>query len=92
MLAPIAQQMLVLILCVLHAERAHPCRYALLAGAAMSQGLTMGPLIGATLAVHPGLLLTALLATSAVFACFSGAAILSKRRSWLYLSGAPQAM
>jgi FtsH-binding integral membrane protein len=63
-------------------------RYALLAGAAYSQGLTMGPLVAAALGVHPAMLLTAFLTTSAVFACFSGAALLSRRRSWLYLSGA----
>jgi hypothetical protein len=49
----------------------------------------MGPLIGATLQLHPALLLTAFMATAVVFACFSGAAMLSRRRSWLYLSGAP---
>ncbi|EIE20198.1 Bax inhibitor-1 like-protein [Coccomyxa subellipsoidea C-169] len=62
-------------------------RYALLAGAAFSQGLTLGPLISMVLAVHPGILFTAFLATAASFACFSGAAMLSRRRSWLYLSG-----
>lgn len=64
------------------------CRYGLLAGTAFSQGLTMGPLVGLALSVHPGMLFTAFLATAAVFACFSGAAVLSQRRSWLYLSGA----
>ncbi|BDA45448.1 Bax inhibitor 1 [Coccomyxa sp. Obi] len=62
-------------------------RYALLAGAAFSQGLTLGPLVSMALAVHPGALFTAFLATAASFACFSGAAMLSRRRSWLYLSG-----
>ncbi len=65
----------------------NPCRYALLAGAAFSQGATIGPLVGATLQLHPALLLTAFMATSAVFACFSGAAMLSRRRSWLYMGG-----
>lgn len=48
------------------------CRYSLLAGAAFSQGLTLGPLVSMALAVHPGVLFTAFLATAASFACFSG--------------------
>lgn len=60
-------------------------RYLLLAGAAFSQGATLGPLVSAVLAVNPGLLLTAFLGTAAVFACFSVAAMLSQRRSYLYL-------
>lgn len=40
------------------------------------------------LMVHPGVLFTGFMATAAIFACFSGAALLSRRRSWLYLGGA----
>jgi len=56
------------------------CRYALLGGAAFSQGLLMGPLVNLALHVSPGVVLTAFLATAAVFACFSGAALVARRR------------
>lgn len=62
-------------------------RAALLGGAAFSEGLVIGPLVGAVASIHPGVVLTAFLGTSAIFACFSGAALLSKRRSYLYLGG-----
>ncbi|KAG2432725.1 hypothetical protein HYH02_012859 [Chlamydomonas schloesseri] len=62
-------------------------RYALLAGFAFCQGAALGPLVGLTAAVSPGLVLSAFLATSAVFACFSLASLLSPRRSFLYLGG-----
>lgn len=62
-------------------------RYALLGGAAFTQGLVVGPLIDAVMYINPALVLTAFLATAAVFACFSLASMLSKRRSYLYLGG-----
>ncbi|KAK9831452.1 hypothetical protein WJX81_006510 [Elliptochloris bilobata] len=62
-------------------------RYMLLGGAAFSQGATLGPLVAATLSVDPALLLTAFAGTAAVFTCFSVSAMLSQRRSWLYLGG-----
>ena len=65
--------------------RAH--RYLLLGGAAFSQGATLGPLVGAVLAINPALLLTAFAGTAAIFACFSVSAMLSQRRSWMYLGG-----
>ncbi|DBA96179.1 TPA: Bax inhibitor 1, variant 2 [Trebouxia sp. C0004] len=63
-------------------------RYGLLAGCALFQGATLGPLVKIVLATHPGILVTAFLGTSTIFACFSAAALLSRRRSWLYLGGA----
>lgn len=62
-------------------------RQMLLGGAAFSQGMLLGPLVNVAIQVHPGTLITALLGTSVVFACFTGAALLSKRRSYLYLGG-----
>ena len=55
-------------------------RYALLGGCALFQGATLGPLVNAVLASQPGLLIAAFLGTSAVFACFSLAALMSRRR------------
>lgn len=40
------------------------CRYALLAGAAFSQGASLGPLIAAAVAMDSGLVLTAFLGTA----------------------------
>lgn len=62
-------------------------RQALLGAAAFCQGLVLGPLVNTALHLHPGTLLTALLGTCLVFACFSGAALLSRRRSYLFLGG-----
>lgn len=50
------------------------------------QGISLGSLITPVFYFAPDLLFTAFLGTSAIFACFSGAAILSQRRSFLYLS------
>jgi FtsH-binding integral membrane protein len=62
-------------------------RRKLFAGAALSQGLLVAPLVRVALAVHPSVLFTAFGATACVFACFSAAALLSPRRSYLYLGG-----
>ena len=66
-------------------------RYGYLAGTAFCQGLTLVPLVNLALDVHPGggLLLTAFAGCSVAFACFSGAAALSRRRSYLFLAGLP---
>lgn len=63
------------------------CRYALAAGTALFQGAAAAPLVQMALALHPGVLVTAFLGTAAVFACFSAAALVSRRRSYLYLTG-----
>jgi FtsH-binding integral membrane protein len=62
-------------------------RYALLAGAAFSQGASLGPLIAAAAMMDAGLVLTAFCGTAILFACFSLAALVSRRRSFLYLGG-----
>eukprot|EP00891_Asterochloris_glomerata_P003251 jgi/Astpho2/3251/fgenesh1_pg.00052_%23_53_t len=61
--------------------------YALAAGTALFQGAAAAPLVQMALALHPGVLVTAFLGTAAVFACFSAAALVSRRRSYLYLTG-----
>ena len=60
----------------------HDYRYGLLAGCALFQGATLGPLVKIVLATHPGILVTAFLGTSVIFACFSAAALLSRRRRY----------
>eukprot|EP00903_Cladosiphon_okamuranus_P015222 g14068.t1 len=51
------------------------------------KGFSLGPLIDLVLRVDPAILVTALLATTTVFVCFAGAALFTKRRSYLYLGG-----
>jgi Bax inhibitor 1 len=63
-------------------------RFGLLLAFAAVLGCSVGPLVHL---VHdqiaPSVVYTALLATASLFACFSGAALLSRRRSYLYLGG-----
>ncbi|KAL6768767.1 hypothetical protein ACKKBF_B16115 [Auxenochlorella protothecoides x Auxenochlorella symbiontica] len=62
-------------------------REGLLMGAALCLGTSLGPLVNLTYTLHPGVLLTAFLGTAAIFLCFSGAALLARRRSYLFLGG-----
>ncbi|KAL7596006.1 hypothetical protein Lser_V15G30643 [Lactuca serriola] len=50
-------------------------------------GVTLGPLIGLVIDVHPGILVSAFMATAIIFACFSGVAMLARRRVFIYLGG-----
>eukprot|EP00161_Ancyromonas_sigmoides_P013583 TRINITY_DN34_c2_g3_i7.p2 TRINITY_DN34_c2_g3~~TRINITY_DN34_c2_g3_i7.p2 ORF type:complete len:280 (-),score=142.76 TRINITY_DN34_c2_g3_i7:61-822(-) len=50
-------------------------------------GVSLGPLLALAGSVDPRIVPTALLGTASIFACFSLAAALGKRRSFLYLSG-----
>nr|KAJ0207077.1 hypothetical protein LSAT_V11C500236900 [Lactuca sativa] len=50
-------------------------------------GATIGPLIELTIDVDPGILVSAFISTAIVFACFSGTALLARRRVFLYLGG-----
>ena len=62
-------------------------RAACLAAFAFAEGASMGPLVGLALAVDPALLFVACAATATVFASFSAAALLTPRRSYLFLGG-----
>lgn len=62
-------------------------RLMMLGGVAFFDGACLGPLIGLALSMQAGLVITALLGTTSIFACFSAAALLSPRRSYLYLGG-----
>ncbi|KAJ7944682.1 Bax inhibitor 1 [Quillaja saponaria] len=62
-------------------------RVFLLMAASLFQGATIGPLIDLALEIDPSLLLSAFVGTSLAFACFSGAALLARRREYLYLGG-----
>jgi len=62
-------------------------RTAVLCAAAFCQGCSIGQLVGAVISINPYIILNAFLATTACFACFSLAALVSRRRSFLYLGG-----
>jgi FtsH-binding integral membrane protein len=49
------------------------------------EGLSLGSLVRALLYLDPSIVVTALLGTAAVFAAFSAAALVARRRSMLYL-------
>ncbi|CAN6202882.1 unnamed protein product [Urochloa humidicola] len=62
-------------------------RFALLMSAALLQGASVGPLLHLVLQLDPRILVTAFVGTAIAFGCFSGAAIVAKRREYLYLGG-----
>lgn len=49
--------------------------------------MSMGPLLEYVSVVDPSIIVTALLGTTLVFVCFSVAAMLAERGSWLFLGG-----
>lgn len=62
-------------------------RLAILAAHGVFQGLGLSSFVAVLHYIDPTIVPLALLATAAIFACFSGFALLSKRRSLLYLGG-----
>ncbi|XP_023746644.2 bax inhibitor 1 [Lactuca sativa] len=62
-------------------------RVAVLMVLSTLHGATIGPLIELTIDVDPGILVSAFISTAIVFACFSGTALLARRRVFLYLGG-----
>ncbi|KAJ6839037.1 bax inhibitor 1-like [Iris pallida] len=62
-------------------------RFGLLMGTALFEGASVGPLIEIVLDLDPRILVTGFVGTSLAFLCFSGAAIVARRREFLYLGG-----
>ncbi|XP_010531677.1 PREDICTED: bax inhibitor 1 isoform X4 [Tarenaya hassleriana] len=62
-------------------------RVALLMASALLQGASIGPLVELTVSLDPSILVAAFVGTALVFGCFSAAALLSRRREYLYLGG-----
>ncbi|XP_050229805.1 bax inhibitor 1-like [Mercurialis annua] len=62
-------------------------RMSLLMGAALFEGASIGPLIELAIDLDPSLLITAFVGTAVAFGCFSAAAMLARRREYLYLGG-----
>ncbi|KAL4710720.1 hypothetical protein ACJJTC_004365 [Scirpophaga incertulas] len=53
----------------------------------LTSGMSMGPLLTYVSVVDPSIIITALLGTTLVFVCFTLAAMLAERGSWLFLGG-----
>ncbi|KAJ0180566.1 hypothetical protein K1T71_003970 [Dendrolimus kikuchii] len=62
-------------------------RLGYLLGFGLTSGMGMGPLLEYVSVVDPSIIVTALLGTTLVFVCFSAAAMLAERGSWLFLGG-----
>ncbi|CAK1581868.1 unnamed protein product [Parnassius mnemosyne] len=62
-------------------------RLGYLLGFGLTSGIGLGPLFEYVSFVEPSLIMTALLGTTLVFVCFSVAAMLAERGSWLFLGG-----
>ncbi|XP_027336425.1 bax inhibitor 1-like [Abrus precatorius] len=62
-------------------------RVFLLMALALFQGASIGPLIDLAIAIDPSLIFSAFVGTSLAFACFSAAALVARRREYLYLGG-----
>lgn len=62
-------------------------RFGLLMASALFEGAAVGPLIEMAIKVDPSILISAFVGSALAFACFSGAAMLARRREYLYLGG-----
>ncbi|PZC84451.1 bax inhibitor 1 [Helicoverpa armigera] len=62
-------------------------RLGYLLGFGLTSGMSLGPLLEYVSFVDPSIIVTALLGSTLVFVCFSIAAMLADRGSWLFLGG-----
>lgn len=62
-------------------------RMAMLCGFGFLKGASIGPLMSVLMFIDPAIIMTALLGTITIFACFSVSALVAKRSSYLYLGG-----
>jgi len=62
-------------------------RLGILAALGFFKGASVGPLIEYAMYVDPSIIVTAFLGAAMIFACFTAAALVAKRRSYLYLGG-----
>jgi FtsH-binding integral membrane protein len=77
-------------ICWIHADKDKeniPKRMAQLCAFGVLQGTAIGPLINMAVHIDPFIVITALLCTMTIFCSFSLAAVISPRRSYLYLGG-----
>ena len=64
-----------------------PRRMSLLAAFGFIMGASIAPLVHLAIAIDPSIVLAALLCACSIFGCFSLAALVAKRRSFLFLGG-----
>ncbi|CAH9091898.1 unnamed protein product [Cuscuta epithymum] len=62
-------------------------RVALLMAAALFEGASIGPLIGVAIDFDSSILVSAIVGCALAFGCFSAAAMVARRREYLYLGG-----
>ncbi|KAJ4804616.1 Bax inhibitor 1 [Rhynchospora pubera] len=62
-------------------------RFGILMGVALLQGATLGPIIKAAIDFDSSILVAAFAGTALAFGCFSAAAMVARRREFLYLGG-----
>jgi FtsH-binding integral membrane protein len=62
-------------------------RMAMLCGFGFLKGASIGPLMSVLMFIDPAIIMTALLGTITIFACFTLSALVAKRSSYLYLGG-----
>ncbi|CAH0701774.1 unnamed protein product [Spodoptera exigua] len=62
-------------------------RLGYLLGFGLTSGMSLGPLLEYVSFVDPSIIVTALMGSTLVFVCFSIAAMLADRGSWLFLGG-----
>jgi FtsH-binding integral membrane protein len=74
------------LLFVLFTKGETPLRFGGLALFTFLKGMSLGPLLRSVIAIDPSIIVTAFLATTVIFAMFSLAALVAKRRSYMYLA------
>lgn len=62
-------------------------RFGLLMTVGLLSGINQGPLLKLVIDINPSIVMTAFLATSLIFICFSLASLTSRDRKWLALGG-----
>uniref|UniRef100_A0A7S3VH78 Bax inhibitor 1 n=1 Tax=Dunaliella tertiolecta TaxID=3047 RepID=A0A7S3VH78_DUNTE len=62
-------------------------RYGFVAGFAISQGSLIAPLLELANIVDPSIVITGILCTAAIFACFTISALSTPRRTYMFLGG-----
>ncbi|XP_073132916.1 bax inhibitor 1-like [Henckelia pumila] len=62
-------------------------RMSLLLGAALFEGASVGPLIELAIDFDPSIVVSAFVGCAVAFGCFSAAAMVARRREYLYLGG-----
>jgi len=67
--------------------RDEPKRVGILMAFSLFEGLSVGPLVRYSIALNPSIVVTAFLGATTIFACFTAAALLSQKRSLLYMGG-----